>query len=93
MRGFAFGLALGVVALVGCSKPADNAAASGTMPRRRRRSAPAAAAGPAGPIALAQLPAPTAGQWSRSARQPGRRGGDDGQQVLRMASRSIRRTA
>ena len=88
MRGFVFGLALGVVALAGCSKPADNVAAGGTNAAARPAVAPAAAAGPAGPIALAQLPAPTAGQWSRVV-EPGRRGGDDRQQVHgRQADRS-----
>ena len=77
MRGFVFGLALGAVALVGCSKPADNAAAGGTNAAVASSVAPAAsavapaAAGPAGPITLAQLPAPPAGQWSRSSSQDG----------------------
>jgi hypothetical protein len=78
MRGFGVGLALGVVALVGCSKPADNAAPGGTNAALATSVAPAAvapaAAGPAGPagsITLAQLPAPTAGQWSRSSSQDG----------------------
>lgn len=75
MRGLLIGLALGAVALAGCAKPADNAAANtaatpvATAPAAP--TAPAAAAGPAGPIALAELPAPTAGQWSRSSSQDG----------------------
>jgi hypothetical protein len=77
MRGFAFGLVLSVVALVGCSKTADNAAAGGTNAATPTSFAPAAA-GPAGPIALAQLPAPPAGQWSRSSSQDGAAATTDG---------------
>ncbi len=79
MRGFAFGLVLSVVALVGCSKTADNAAAGGTNAADAATSCRAGGgAGPAGPIALAQLPAPPAGQWSRSSSQDGAAATTDG---------------
>jgi hypothetical protein len=83
MRGLVLGLALGAVALAGCSKTADNSAANGSSaapaaaastaatPAAATSAAAPAAAGPAGPITLAQLPAPTAGQWSRSSSQDG----------------------
>ena len=77
MRGWVIGLAVGALALAGCSKPADNAAANATNTAAATpaAAAPAAAAatatGPAGPITLAQLPAPTAGQWSRTSSQDG----------------------
>jgi|SRR5579871_6273367 len=75
MRALVVGLALGAAALAGCSKTADNAAASSAAAAAQSAAsaaaesaavASAAAAGPAGPITLAQLPAPTAGQWSRA---------------------------
>jgi hypothetical protein len=80
MRGVLIGLAVSVVALAGCSKPADNTAANATNAAAATPAAatpaatpaaPAAAAGPAGPISVAELPAPTAGQWSRSSSQDG----------------------
>jgi len=80
MRGVLIGLAVGALALAGCSKPADNTAANATntaaatpaaaTPAATPAAAPAAA-GPAGPITVAELPAPTAGQWSRSSSQDG----------------------
>jgi hypothetical protein len=73
MRGLAAGLAVAMVVFTGCSKTADNTAASATNTAAATpasATAPAAA-GPAQPITLAQLPAPTAGQWSRSSSQDG----------------------
>jgi hypothetical protein len=68
-------------ALAGCGKPASNAAgnaaASGADDAAVNTAAAAgpaqaaAAAGPAGPIAVSDLPAPTAGQWSRVSSQDG----------------------
>jgi hypothetical protein len=76
MRGFTVSLAIGLVTLAACSKPADNSAASTTnaagTPAAAAPATPAVAAGPAGPITLAQLPAPTAGQWSRTSTQDGK---------------------
>jgi len=81
MRSVWFGVALGAVAmgavaLAGCSKPADNAAAQGNAvvavaAAPVTPAAAPAASGPAGPITLAQLPAPAAGQWSRASSQDG----------------------
>ncbi len=83
MRGLVVSVALsagvlGAVALAGCSKPADNAAAGANTAAAAAApvaatpaATPAVASGPAGPITLAQLPAPTAGQWSRSSSQDG----------------------
>jgi hypothetical protein len=75
MRALALGLALGAMALAACSKTADNTAANPTNAATTASAAAPAAAptasGPAGPITLAQLPAPTAGQWSRSSSQDG----------------------
>ncbi len=80
MRGLVVGLMLGAVALAGCSKPADNMASASAVSAAQSAAAAAAAVasaaapaatGPAGPITLAQLPAPTAGQWSRSSSQDG----------------------
>ena len=80
MRILWVGVALAAMALAGCSKPADNAAggantaASSATPGATPPAAVAVApavSGPAGPITLAQLPAPTAGQWSRASSQDG----------------------
>ena len=79
MRGLWVSVAIGVVALAGCSKPADNSAANATNSAAATPAAAApaaggataAASGPAGPISVAELPAPTKGQWSRSSSQDG----------------------
>jgi len=77
MRGLVIGLAVSALALAGCSKPADNTAANATntaaapVAAAPAATAPAAATGPAGPITLAELPAPPAGQWSRTSTQDG----------------------
>ncbi len=75
MRGLMVGLALGAVMLAACSKPAANAtntaAAAAPATPTAAAAAPAAAAGPAGAITLAELPAPTAGAWSRVSSQDG----------------------
>jgi hypothetical protein len=74
MRGIAIGLA--VLALAGCSKPADTSnavaanEAAGNGAAAALPAAPAAP-GPAGPITLAQLPSPPAGQWQRVSSQDG----------------------
>jgi hypothetical protein len=61
--------------LGGCSKPAANAASAANTaaggPVAAAPAAPATASGPAGPITLAQLPAPTKGNWSRASSQDG----------------------
>lgn len=71
MRGWWIGLAAGAAVLAGCSKPADNGASAANTAAGPVAAAPVAAGGPAGPITLAQLPAPTAGQWSRASSQDG----------------------
>ena len=75
MRGTVIGLAVAAVALMGCGKPAVNASAGGGAAANVAAAGPAAAApaaaGPAGPIALTELPAPTAGQWTRVSSQDG----------------------
>jgi hypothetical protein len=79
--------AAGAVALAGCGKPAGSAAANGAAGANVAAAAPAAgakdaagaaalpaaaaAAGPAGPMKLSDLPAPTAGQWTRVSTQDG----------------------
>jgi hypothetical protein len=70
---------LGLAALGACAKSggtvASNAAGANvaaTAPAAgAAKDASAVAAGPAGPIALTDLPAPTAGQWSRASSQDG----------------------
>jgi hypothetical protein len=62
------GLLLGVAALAACSKPASNEAnAASNVAAAAPAAAPVAAAPAAtpGPITLADLPAPTAGLWTR----------------------------
>jgi hypothetical protein len=79
MRGVLAGLAIGAVMLAACSKPADssNAAnvatntAAATPAAAPAAPATPAATAPAGPIALADLPAPTAGKWTRVSTQDG----------------------
>lgn len=77
MRGVWIGVAaaVGVVALAGCGKPAGSAAANGAAGANALAAAPAGgakdAAGPAGPMQLSELPAPTAGQWTRVSTQDG----------------------
>jgi hypothetical protein len=75
--------ALAVAALAGCGKPAPNAAANGADGAAQGAAANTAAAaaaapeatavagGPAGPIALGDLPAPAAGEWTRVSSQDG----------------------
>jgi hypothetical protein len=69
-------LAACVVALAACSKAPQAAnvavapAASASAPAAPASAAPVNA-GPAGPISLADLPAPTAGQWKRVSSQDG----------------------
>ena len=74
MRGLWMGATLGALALAGCSKPADNAASNvAAAPVSAPASPPAAEpAASGGPITLAQLPAPTAGRWSRASIQDGK---------------------
>jgi hypothetical protein len=81
MRVLFITLAAGAALVAGCSpKPADNganaaagnvAAAAPAAPATTPAAAPAAAAAAAGPITLADLPAPTAGQWRRVSSQDG----------------------
>lgn len=77
MRGVWIGVAaaVGVVALAGCGKPAGSAAANGAAGANALAAAPAGgardAAGAAGPMQLSELPAPTAGQWTRVSTQDG----------------------
>jgi hypothetical protein len=82
MRGVWIGvaaMAAGAVALSGCGKPAGSAAANGaaganvaaTAPAGGAKDAAAAAAGAVGPVKLSELPAPTAGQWTRVSTQDG----------------------
>jgi hypothetical protein len=87
MRGFVIGLAVAALAgcskpadnaaANGANTASTPAAATpmAAMPMAAMPaapSAPAAATGPAGPITLAQLPAPTAGRWSRASIQNGK---------------------
>lgn len=79
MRWGLIGAAVAVAALAGCAKPSSNAAANGADNAAANTAAVNAAApeatavagGPAGPIAVSDLPAPTAGQWTRASSQDG----------------------
>ncbi len=81
MRWVLMGVAVvAAAALAGCGKPASNAtgnaadnsaAAANVAAAAPAAPAAAAAAGPAGPIAVSDLPAPTAGQWTRVSSQDG----------------------
>ena len=83
MRAVWVGAALAVLAVAACSKPAANVAANTAEAAASAANdaaasavnaageAAAAASGAAGPIAVGDLPAPTAGQWTRVSSQDG----------------------